>query len=111
MKASGLYRNADWDLVDGLKEGVVKKLEDVKEEDLPDELKKLKPAERQAYVDKKAADRKSLQEKIKELSQAREKHVETELKKVRAGGANTLDRAIIEGVRKQAATKEFEFAK
>lgn len=111
VKASRLYRNADWDLVDGLKEGVVKKLEDVKEEDLPDELKKLKPEERKVYVEKKAADRKLLQEKIKELSGARDKHVDEELKKVRASAVNTLDRAIIEGVRKQAEAKEFEFKK
>ncbi|WP_254508889.1 vWA domain-containing protein [Anatilimnocola floriformis] len=111
VKASGLYRNAEWDLVDGLKEGVVKKLEDVKEEDLPEELKKLKPEERQAYVEKKAAERKDVQEKIKTLSQAREEHVNAELKKLRAGEGNTLDRAIIEAVRAQARTKEFEFAK
>ena len=111
VKASGLYRNAEWDLVDGLKEGVIKKLEDIKEDELPEELKKLKPEERKAYVEKKSAERKDVQEKIKSLSQAREEHVNAELKKLRAGGTNTLDKAIIDAVRAQARTKEFEFAK
>jgi hypothetical protein len=111
VKASGLYRNAEWDLVDGLKEGVIKKLEDVKEEDLPEELKKLKPEERKAFVEAKAKERADLQAKIKSLSQAREQHVTAELQKMRAGGANTLDKAIIDAVRTQARAKEFEFAK
>jgi hypothetical protein len=83
----------------------------LKEDEPPDELKKLKPAERKAYVEKKGAERKELQGKIKELSEAREKDVNDELKKVRAGGANTLDQAIIDAVRKQATAKEFEFKK
>jgi hypothetical protein len=111
VKASGLYRNADWDLIDGLKEGVVKKLEDLKEDELPEELKQLKPEERKAFIEKKTAERKELQEKIKALSQAREQHVNAALQKLRVGGTNTLDKAIIDAVRKQATAKEFEFAK
>jgi hypothetical protein len=111
VKASAFYRNADWDLVDGLKEGKVKKLDDLKEDDLPEELKKLKPVERMAYIEAKAKERSVLQEKIKALCVAREQYVNAELQKLRAGGANTLDKAIIDAVRKQATAKEFEFGK
>jgi hypothetical protein len=111
VKASGLYRNADWDLVDALKEGTVKRLEELKDDELPEELQKLKPAERTAYVEAKAKERGELQAKIKSLSQARDQHVTAELQKLRTGGATTLDKAIIDAVRKQATSKEFEFAK
>jgi hypothetical protein len=111
VKASSLYRNADWDLVDALKEGKLKKLEELKDDELPEDLKKLKPAERKAFVEAKAKERGELQEKIKALCTARELHVNAELQKLRAGGTNTLDKAIIDAVRKQATTKEFEFKK
>ena len=111
VKASGLYKNSDWDLVDGLKDGTLKKLEELKEDELPDELKKLKPEERKAFVEAKAKARGELQEKIKALHQAREQYVNAELQKVRAGGANTLDKAIIDAVRKAGSSKDFEFVK
>lgn len=110
VKASGLYNNAHWDLVDALREKLVK-LEDVKEEDLPDELKKLTPAERKALVEKMQAQRLELQGQIKKLNTAREEHVNNELKKLRADKTGTLDKVISEAARKQAEAKGFEYVK
>lgn len=49
-KSSGLYRNADWDLVDRLKDDPKFDVKTVPETELCEELKKMKPAEREAHV-------------------------------------------------------------
>lgn len=107
-KGSALYRFGDADLVDGIAAGRVK-LEDVKEEQLPEQLRKMKPAERKAYVEKMAKRRKELQQKIADLSKQRDKHVAVERKKI-AGkrGVKTLSEALGESVRKQAEKKQFD---
>ena len=85
------------------------KLEDVKEEQLPESLRKMKPAERKAYVEKMAKRRKELQQKIAELSKQRDKHVAAERKKIAGkGGAKTLNEALRASVRKQAEKKQFD---
>jgi len=110
-KSSALYNNAMWDLVDAIEQKKVK-LKDVKEEDLPAELKDMSLDERQAYVAKKAAQRKAIQKKIQELAQARKAYV-AEQRKKEAGaekpGAPTLEKAIVDAVRDQAAKKDFKF--
>ena len=81
----------------------------LKEEELCDELKKLKPAERVAYVKKKAEERAELQKKIGELSAQRQKKVDAELaKKPRNENEKALDEALKGVVRDQAKAKGFE---
>lgn len=111
FKGSAQYSNAAWDLLDAVKAGRVK-LQDVKEEDLPEEMKKLKPEERQAYLDKKAAEREKIQGEIKELTEQRRKFIaDHEKKQAEAtGGANTLDAALLQSIRSQAEKKQFRFA-
>jgi hypothetical protein len=105
-KASVSYENASWDLVDAKKE---KKLDVAKlaEEQLPEEMKDMKPQEREAYVEKKSAERAELQAKISTLNQERRKYVAEEQKKL--SNDNTLDKAIITAVRKEAVKKGYQF--
>ncbi|MDZ4288964.1 MAG: VWA domain-containing protein [Prosthecobacter sp.] len=105
-KASANYKNSSWDLVDANKKDNVK-LESIKENDLPAELKKLKPEERQAYVDQKAAEREKIQTQIKRLNEERQKFVAEKAKE--SGKDETLDKAIVKAVREQAAKKAIEF--
>jgi hypothetical protein len=107
-KASSNYYNDSWDLVDANKKRGLK-LDAIKEEDLPKELKDLKPEARQAYVDQKAAERAKIQADIKRLNEEREKFVAEKTKA--AGKDETLDKAIVSAVREQAAKKEIEFKK
>ena len=107
-KTSSNYKNSTWDLVDACKKDGVK-LETVREEDLPKELKDLKPEARQAYIDQKAAERQKIQTQIQELNKAREQFVAEKAKE--AGKAETLDNAISTAVREQAAKKAITFAK
>ena len=111
-KSSALYNNAMWDLVDAIEQKKVK-LEDLKDEDLPAELRKLKPAERKAYLAKMAKQRSDIRAKIQALAKARKLHVAAEMKKRAAadGAADRLDDAIVKSVREQAKKKDFKFEK
>ena len=109
-KASGLYRNSTWDLVDKMKEKDFD-LSKIKEEDLCDELKKLKPEERMPYLKKKAAEREDLQKKIADLSAKRQKKIDEELAKApKTDAEKALDEAIKGVIRDQAKTRGFEIA-
>lgn len=105
-KAQAQYTNAAWDLVDALKEGKVR-LEDLKDEDLPEATRKMSPEERSAYLAEQAKKRAELQEELRALQAERQKHVEAELKRLATEGGNTFDRAVVESLHKQAAAKGF----
>lgn len=104
--SSRLYCNADWDLVDALEQKKVK-LEEIKKEDLSPELAKLTPEELKAHVEKQAAERKAIQEKISTLNKEREAYVTAELKK--KGEGETLDVAMVKAIRSQAQKQQFVF--
>jgi hypothetical protein len=105
-KASVSYENASWDLVDAKKEKKVD-VARLEAEQLPEEMKAMKPQEREAYVEKKAAERAKLQSTISKLNEERRKYVAEEQKKTSAD--NTLDKAIISAVRKEAVKKGYRF--
>ncbi len=105
-KASSNYSNSGWDLVDANKKAGMA-LEKIKEQDLPAELKSLKPEERQGYLDQKAAEREKIQAQIKKLNQERQQYVAEKNKE--NGQEDTLDKAIVKAVREQAAKKEITF--
>lgn len=110
-KAGRLYDNASWDLVDKLK-AVKGDWSQIKEEELPDELRKMPVEERKAFVTKMAAEREQLQKQINELNQAREAFVAAKRKEMaEANGEKTLDQVMIGAVREQAAKKAFGFEK
>lgn len=105
-KASSNYRNASWDMVDGLKQGNLK-LENIKKDDLPKEMRDMKPAEQKAYVEKKAKEREQIQQQINRLNEERKQYVAMKMKE--AGGVeNTFDAAVIKAIREQAAKKNFQ---
>src|SRR5690349_16674211 len=62
-KASRLYDNSSWDLVDGTKQGKVK-LESLKDEELPEELRGKNAEERKAVLTAKEKERVELQARI-----------------------------------------------
>ena len=106
-KASSFYNNAGWDLADALKEGRIK-LEDLKVEDLPKEMQNMSLEERQAHVESMAEKRRQIQKKILTLNEERKKYVAQEMKKLVETGVDTLDAALINVVRDQAAKKNFK---
>lgn len=105
-KASAMYKNDDWDLVDAKKEG--KALAAVPAAELPAEMQKMNEAEREAFVGQKAKQRAELQERITKVSAERDRFVQDELKKRATDGTKTLDDALIESARAQAKKAAFE---
>ena len=104
----GSYDSSSWDLVDAVTKGKVK-LEDLKEEDLPEEMKKMSLEERKAYIQKKAEERKKLQEEIEKLRKERREFVEKKRKELEKEGQQTLGTAMVKALREQAKKKGFEF--
>jgi hypothetical protein len=108
-KASANYWNGNWDWVDAC---AVKefKWEDMKVEDLPEEMKKMTVDERKAFIAKKKTERISCQTKIQELTKKRASFVEARLKELGEDG-DTLDKVVVQTVREQAEAKGYKFAK
>ncbi len=110
-KGSTAYNYSDHDLVDAVKEGKVK-LEEVKKDDLPEDLKKLSGEELKKAVEAKQAEREKIQKEIAELRKARDEFVTKKRKEMATeGGKKTLEDAVIESIRKQAQDAGFEFDK
>jgi hypothetical protein len=107
-KASANYDNSTWDIVDRAKKKDFD-IAKIKESELPEELKKLKPEERLAFIEKKKTEREELQKKLKDLAEARDKYV-SEKSKAEAG-ESTLGKAVSTAVREQAAKKGVTFEK
>ena len=109
-KATSLYNNASWDLVDASKEKDFK-LGEVKAEHLPESMRKMSLDERKAYIAKHAARRAELQKQIRLLSQQREAVVKKEMARKGLKGNTAFDTALRAAVRTQAKRLNFTFEK
>jgi hypothetical protein len=109
-KASAQYYNGNWDLVDAIrsKDFDLKKLKD---EELPDELRKLKPEERAAYVEKKSKERDEISAQIKGLAAKRDAYIKEEVQKKGLDTNKAFDQAVQKSITEQAAKNGFEFEK
>jgi Mg-chelatase subunit ChlD len=86
------------DLMQSIENGKVK-LEDVKEADLPENLKTLSAAERQNEVQRRLAERKRIREEILTLSKQREEFLKNE--QAKNGQSNGFDSAVANALREQ----------
>lgn len=109
-KASYQYNNRLWDLVDASREKDFDWAK-IKDEQLPEEMRKMKPAERKAFVERKYAERSAIQKQIRDLAARRETFIQAELKKQGQTGDKALDEAVRRTVVEQARKKGFEFEK
>ena len=107
-KASANYWNGNWDWVDAC---MAKDFDwsKVKEEDLPEDMKKMTLAQRKAHIASKRAERKECQKKIVELTKARGEFVRAKLKEMGQEDEDTLDAVVIQTVRQQAEAKGYDF--
>lgn len=104
-KASRLAAN---DLLDDIKEGK-KKLEDVKDEELPDEMKKMKPEERKAHLEKLQKERDELKKKALDLDKKRLEFINKKLAEDKDKGKDGFDNQILDTLRKQAEKKNIKY--
>lgn len=90
------------DLLQDIESGKTK-LENVKDEDLPDDLKKMSADERKKEIEKRLAERKKMREEILELTKKRNEYLTDERKK--QGKQNGFDVAVASALKEQLAKK------
>jgi hypothetical protein len=105
-KSSHIYKNDSWDLVDASEEESFD-MSKIKTEELPAEMKTMSEKERNEYIVKKKGEREKIKSEIIELNKSREHFVAQQTKN--NGDDKTLDKAMIQSIRKQAASKQLTF--
>lgn len=92
------------DLLQSIENGTVK-LEAVKTEDLPDDLKKLTPAARKAEVEKRLTQRAAIRAEILTLGKQRTDYIAAEQRKQTGTKQNGFDSAVADALKTQMAAK------
>ncbi|WP_178987390.1 vWA domain-containing protein [Winogradskyella schleiferi] len=103
-KSSRLYKNSSWDLVDAEEEASFS-YEDLKESELPKELKGKTKAEIKSYVERKRKAREKLQDEIEAQNLKRRDYVA----KQNNDSTNNLESAMLEALRTQAEKKNYKW--
>lgn len=109
-KAGRLYRAQDFDLASAVKSGDIK-LEDIKPDMLPEELRDKSQEEIAKYLEEKLAERAKIQEEIAKLSVEREKFIAEASAANGDADGDTLQSAVLKAVHDQAARKNINFDK
>ena len=93
------------DLLQDIENGSTK-LEAVKEEDLPSDLKGLSPTDRVKEIDRRLAERHEIRQQILELSKQRADYIAGEQKKRNGGQQNSFDLAVSAALKEQLERKQ-----
>ncbi len=109
-KSSAAYSNTGWDLVDAYEKGSVK-LKDLEDKELPDDMQTMDAGKREAHLKVLAEERRGIQKEINKLQKERKMYIEKKMKLQAKDGGNTLDQAMIDGIKKMAVKKGFRFEK
>ncbi len=108
-KGGEMYKNEQWDLVDACKQ-VEFKIEDVKAEHLPENMRTMTLEQKKAYIAEVAQKRGEMQTKITELNTQRQQYVEAAMKAMAETNNNqSFDAAIRKAIREQALSKGFKY--
>ncbi len=102
-KASGLYKNSSWDLVDAVTTDEDFELEEIEEAYLPEELQGKSTEEIEAYIKKQKTIRDEVQAEIQKLSEKRRRFIAEQKKDTQNG----LENAMVGALKKQAAKKNY----
>ncbi|WP_027125710.1 vWA domain-containing protein [Gelidibacter mesophilus] len=103
-KSSHLYKNDSWDLVDAHNSNSFK-YEDLKDSDLPSELKEKSTEEIKAYVTQKSEERSVIQKNIQNLNEKRRTYILQQQKEENNG----LENAMINAIKTQAQLKHYSW--
>lgn len=109
-KASGLYLNSMWDLVDAARDGTIR-LDQMKDEDLPVEMRTLTKDERVAFVKAKQDERTKIQTDIARLAQERDAFIAQKRTEMSQQEAPTFGEALLKAIREQGTKKGYDFKK
>lgn len=109
-KASKMYENSSWDLVDAVEAEKVD-LDTIKSDQLPQELQAIDKSQRKDYLKKKVAERKKIKEEIVKLSAERNKYVTQKRQELAAPAVQTMNEAVTSAIQKQGKEKNYTFTK
>lgn len=101
-KGSHLYTNSTWDLVDAEKEADFS-YDDLKKEELPEELTGKTSSEIKKYLEDKRVAREKIQNEILKLNEQRRKYIAENTKETNNG----LESAMVQAIKKQAEKKKY----
>jgi hypothetical protein len=109
-KASAVYNNTQWDLVDAMASGTVD-LDKLEKDQLPEPMQAMTKAEQQKFIAEKKTQRDALQEEILKISEEREQYIADQQQQLNQPAAPTFNDAIKEAISQQAEKKDYVFAK
>lgn len=107
-KSGGFYKTSTWDLVEAIKDPSFK-LESVKDEDLPKEMRGKSLKEKKELIEKTSKEREKIKKEITELSQKRDQYVQDELKKQNLDDSKGLDAVMKKSIKDKAAKANISF--
>jgi hypothetical protein len=107
---SGRLYTCRWCLVDATRNKDVK-LEDLKDEDLPEALRGKTLEEKKTYLAEMLQKREGIQKEVAQVQAKRQEWLTAELAKRGAGADQAFDAAVRRALREQASAKGFEFDK
>ena len=107
-KANGYYNNAGWDLIDAVR---VKSLvlSEIPEEELPEEMKKMTPKQREEHVAAMRKKRGEIQQRINDISANRQRYLDAEMKRQELDPSRSFDSALRKAIRGQAEARGYRF--
>ena len=103
-KSSHLYKNASWDLIDASEDENFK-IEDLKDDALPTELRNKSESEIESYIAEKKKEREVIKEKIQDLNLKRKQYITQQQK----SSTNGLGNAMIKAIKTQAEKKNYKW--
>ena len=101
-------RVAAYDLLDDIKDGKVK-LDQIKKEELPEELRAMTADEQKAHLEKLQKRRAELSQEALELDKKRADYIKQELAKTKKDGKDAFDSQVIDTLQKQAARYNIKY--
>jgi len=105
-KASHVYKNESWDLVDASGQTDFE-IDKIIKEELPEEMKEMNDEEKTKYIEAKKNEREQIQKEIIELNKKREEYVSKQQSET--AKENVLDDVMLKAIKTQAKAKKFKF--
>jgi hypothetical protein len=108
-KASPLYVNGRWDLVDRSKDAAFD-IASLKEEELPQEMRNMSAEQRKQFVAAKAKEREAIQAQIRVLSDKRQQSIQEQMRQQGVSTDKALDEVVRRSVVEKAKLKGFQLS-
>ena len=106
-RAKAMGFSGEWDLISAVEGG--KKLKDVEEDELPEELKKMTGEERETFVAEKIEERKKISGEMAELSKQRGEFIKKKLAEDKDGVKDSFDAKVVDMIRASAEAKGIKY--